>query len=93
MAGEGADDAYRLLKAVFYFKAQTVETNNFHGTQGRISGHQQATTPGWMNNHHEAYESSNGPPKQVADPVLEGDIFLAIDRAGGLFHCLPIGEQ
>ena len=33
------------------------------------------------------------PPKQVTDPVLEGDIFLAIDGAGGLFHRLPIAEQ
>jgi len=76
MVGEGADDADRLLKAVFYFESQTVETNNLYGAQGRISGHQQATSPGWVNNHHETHQPSNRPPKQVTDTVLEDDIFL-----------------
>ena len=74
MVGEGADDAYRLLEAMFDLETQAVEANDFNGTQGRIGRHQQVAYSVRMNDHHEALEPSNGPPKQVTDPRLEGDI-------------------
>ena len=82
-----------LFKAVLDFEQQAVEANDFNGAQGRIGRHQQAASSGRINDHHEAHEPSNGPPKQVADPILEGDIFLAIDGTGSLFHHLSIVEQ
>ena len=93
MIREGADNANRLLEAVFDLEAQAIETNDVDATEGCVGGHQQATSSGGMNDHDEAYQPSNGPPEQITDSILDGDVFLAVDGTLAVFHRGSIVEQ
>src|SRR5258707_15044836 len=84
---------YSLLEAVFNLEAQPIEANDLDGVQRDVCAHQQARTSGRVNDGDKAYEPTAGTPQQIADPILDRDVVLAIDWARSRLHGLGIAEQ
>src|SRR6202007_1996914 len=82
MIGEGSDQADRLLEAVLDLEAQAVKINDVGSAKGEVGGHKQARASGRVNDGDEADKSSGRTPDQVAHPITQHDIALAVNRTG-----------
>ena len=83
MVGEGTDLAHCLLEGVLDLEAQAVETNDIDGVKGSVCAHEEAGTSRGMDHGDEAHQPAGGTPQQVADPILDDHLALAVDRAWG----------
>ena len=83
MVGEGTDLAHCLLEGVLDLEAQAVETNDIDGVKGNIGAHEEAGTSRGVDHGDEAHQSAGGTPQQVADPILDDHLVLAVDGAWG----------
>src|ERR1700732_4438768 len=83
MVGEGTDLADRLLDGVLDLEAPAVETNDIDGVKGSVGAHEEAGTSRGMAHGDEAHQPAGGTPQQVADPILDDRLVLAVDGAWG----------
>jgi len=93
VVGECADPMYRLFETVLDLEAQAIQANDLDGIQAEVGAHQQARAPARVSHCHEANELSARTPQQIADPIPDGHVVLAIDRAGGRLEGPGIGQQ
>ena len=96
MVGEGTDLAHCLLEGVLDLEAQAVETNDIDGVKGSVCAHEEAGTSGGMDHGDEAHQPAGGTPQQVADPILDDHLVLAVDGAWGWLEVaggLPQGAE
>ena len=78
---EGAEDMDGLFEGVFDFEAKAVDADNLQGIQGGVSGHQNASTPGRVNDQHEANDEPDWAPQEVTHTVVDASVRLAVDGA------------
>ena len=82
VVSEGADDMGGLLEGELDFEPQAVDADNLQRIQGGISRHENASTPGWVNDQHKAYATPGRAPQEVTHTVVDASSGLALDGAG-----------
>ena len=85
MVGERTDLAHCLLEGVLDLEAHSIETNDVDGgSRDCIGAHQEAGASCGMDHGDEAHQATCGTPQQVADPILDDHLVLAVDGLGVL---------
>ena len=98
MVGEGTDLAHCLLEGVLDLEAQAVETKWISMASREVSVHMRRQAPLMQDGStgDEAHQPAGGTPQQVADPILDDHLALAVDGAWGWLEVaggLPQGAE
>ena len=78
---KGPEDMDGLLKGVLDFEPKAVDADNLQGVQGGVSRHENALTPGRVNDQHKAYDSPDWAPQEVTHTVVDANPGLTVDGA------------
>src|SRR3954465_10772966 len=90
MVGERTDLAHCLFEGVLDLEAQSVQTNDVEGVEG--SAHEEAGASYGVDHCHEAHQPAGRTPQQIADPILDDHLVLAVDGTWSLLE-VPGGLQ
>src|SRR3954470_829229 len=92
MVGERTDLAHCLFEGVLDLEAQSVQTNDVEGVEGSVGAHEEAGASYRVDHCHEAHQPAGRTPQQIADPILDDHLVLAVDGTWGLLE-VPGGLQ
>src|SRR4051812_3376825 len=92
MVGERTDLAHCLFEGVLDLEAQSVQTNDVEGVEGSVGAHEEAGASYGVDHCHEAHHPAGRTPQQIADPILDDHLVLAVDGTWSLLE-VPGGLQ
>jgi hypothetical protein len=89
--GVGTKGVEGLLEADFDFEAIAVEGKDLEWVNGDITSHKDHATAEGVVDENESYAASDGTPEEIYRAILDHDVFLSINGAGGAAEAVLVG--